>query len=113
MAALQAVNPTSPMDDADRQMILTAFEEQYGEGAVEELRRQLEEAQEVPIDNVPAMLTEGEVVIPRDAVKAAGNGDVETGAGELMSMVGELRAMSGGNASRPPNKNNQGLGALG
>lgn len=103
--ALEAIDPASGMPDQQRQIILEEFEKRYGEGAVEELMRQFEEAQEVPIDDIPAMLTEGEVVIPRDAVKGAdpnGNGNVEAGARELMSMVDELRNVRGGEAAMPP-----------
>jgi len=41
-------------------------------------------------DDVPAMLTAGEFVMTRDAVKGAGNGDLDKGIQTMYSMMGKL-----------------------
>ena len=45
-------------------------------------------------DDVPAMLTAGEFVMTRDAVKGAGNGDVNRGIQKMYGMMDKLEGMS-------------------
>lgn len=46
---------------------------------------------QVPVDDVPAKLTEGEYVIPADVVVLMGNGDREQGFAMLDNMVQQAR----------------------
>lgn len=88
--ALKAIDPESGMDDQDRQAILQEFEAKYGDGAVEVL-----EEMYFGHDEVPAMLTPGEVVIPKNDVIDAG------GPESIMKVVEELKMARGGEASVP------------
>lgn len=45
-------------------------------------------------DDVPAMLTAGEFVMTRDAVKGAGNGDLNRGIQKMYNMMGKLEGMA-------------------
>ena len=47
-------------------------------------------------DNVPAMLSEGEYVIPADIVSLLGEGNTEAGAGILSTLIDLLRGMQNG-----------------
>lgn len=55
------------------------------------------------IDGVePAALSEGEYVIPADAVSGLGNGDTDSGARRLEDMVGKIRSARGSAPVSPP-----------
>ena len=113
MQAMAAVDPMSGMDGQDRAAILAAYEQMYGPGSVDQLRAAMAEQMAMESDgmsdSIPATIdgqemariSEGEVVIPADAVSSLGNGSTDAGARQLMSMVDELRQLKGGSASQP------------
>jgi hypothetical protein len=45
-------------------------------------------------DDVPALLTAGEFVMTRDAVKGAGGGNVNTGLNRMYNMMDKFEAMA-------------------
>lgn len=45
----------------------------------------------LPVDNIPAQLTENEYVIPADVVVALGRGDANKGVEFLDNLVNEIR----------------------
>ncbi len=50
----------------------------------------------LPVDNVPAQLTENEYVIPADVVVALGNGDADAGVSFLDNLVKQVRRKTQG-----------------
>ena len=89
--ALVAIDPNSNMPNSDREAILAMLEEVFGEGAVEALKEEY-----MGHDEVPAMLTPGEVVIPKNKVLEAGDGNPDAGAQNIMGMVDEMNNLQGG-----------------
>lgn len=89
--ALVAIDPNSDMPEDDRTAVLSLFEEVFGPGSVEMLKEEY-----MGKDEVPAMLTPGEVVVPKNKVLHAGGGDPEAGAQNIMQMVDELGQLRGG-----------------
>jgi hypothetical protein len=88
--AIAALDQQSDMDDEDRAIILTEFENKFGDGSVEELIQEVQvaeqagQAQQAPqgfafgggvqgsSDTTPAMLTPGEYVLPTAVVDNVG-----------------------------------------
>lgn len=99
-AALMAIDPNSDMPEEERVEILSMFEEVFGPGSVEQLKEEY-----MGNDEVPAMLTPGEVVIPKNKVNEAG------GADNLMAMVDELGQARGGTPAQALSQAG-GLGAV-
>jgi hypothetical protein len=62
------------------------------------------QAQNVPTDDVPAKLTKNEYVIPADVVITLGNGDAEAGIQMLDSLVENVRAKTQGVLASEMNK---------
>ena len=89
--ALVAIDPNSDMPDDDRSAVLALFEEVFGPGSVEMLKEEY-----MGKDEVPAMLTPGEVVVPKNKVLHAGGGDPDAGARSIMQVVDELGQLRGG-----------------
>lgn len=59
-------------------------------------------------DDVPAMLSEGEYVIPADVVSMVGDGNTEAGFKAFDSLINQIRRNYKGSAKRPTD--NQALG---
>ena len=87
MGAIAALDSNSDMDNADRNMILAAFEEYFGEGALAELMEEISSVDDgkrrdnfqfgnkpSPEDTVPAMLQPGEFVLPKREVQNMNEG---------------------------------------
>ncbi len=112
--AIAALDPASKMSEEDRMLILREFEEEFGPGSVKMLMEEIDgesgsgEASDGLSDSIPAVvdgvqpaaLSEGEFVVPSDAVAGIGNGSSEAGARELMGMVDRIRGARG-NAGKP------------
>jgi len=102
-AATIALSPNSPFTPDETQAILAAFDEEFGPGSANELEAMLSGDQGQAIDNIPAMLTEGEYVIPKSDVELASNiGNNEEGVMNLDRMFRELRQLKTGSQSLPP-----------
>ena len=99
-AALMAIDPNSEMPEEERAEILAMFEEVFGPGSIEQLKEEY-----MGNDEVPAMLTPGEVVIPKNKVNEAGGPD------SLMAMVDELGQARGGTPAQALEQSG-GLGAV-
>ncbi len=112
--AIAALDPASKMSEDDRMLILREFEEEFGPGSVKILMEEIQGQQgaggasdglsdSVPavVDGLqPAALSEGEFVVPSDAVSGIGNGSSKAGARELTGMVDRIRGARG-NAGKP------------
>ena len=66
-----------------------------GDGTSDTVRGNIDGVEEV-------RLSSGEYIIPADAVSGLGNGDSESGAKRLMSMVDSIRSARTGNTGLPP-----------
>ena len=99
------------------EQILLAFVKEFGEPALNDLMMRVKSTMapqqgrsDGQSDSIPAMingtqpaaLSEGEYVVPADAVSGLGNGSTEAGARQLDQMVGGVRQMRGGGAVMPP-----------
>lgn len=111
--------------------ILLAFVNEFGEPALQDLAARVKampatEGGQPPMtgvasdgqsDSIPAMidgqqpaaLSEGEFVVPADAVSGLGNGSTDAGAQQLQGMVDGVRQMRTGGAVQPPQINPQQL----
>lgn len=57
----------------------------------------------------PAMLSEGEFIVPADVVSGLGNGSTQAGAQQLDGMMNRVRTMRGGGPVQPPAINARGI----
>ncbi len=104
---------------ADPGPILLAFVQEFGEPALQDLATRVKampqgggpagpndgQSDSIPalIDGQqPAALSEGEFVVPADAVSGLGNGSTDAGAQQLQGMVDGVRQMRTGGAVQPP-----------
>lgn len=105
--AIMALDPSSNLSQEDRMQILQAFEEYFGPGSVEDLIATVESqkaqnsdglSDSVPaeVSGQPTSLSEGEFIVPADAVSGLGNGSTEAGGRQLGRMVDGIRSARGG-----------------
>lgn len=66
---------------------------------IELLKQQILSQSDASTDTVPAMLTEGEYVLPTDIVSILGNGDTKAGAGVLDMLMEFIRGLGDKNGS--------------
>lgn len=93
IAAIQGQVPNA-------QQVIQAFIQRFGEEAFADLIARVQGGvgtppqgpQEGNTDTVPAMLTEGEFVLPRDVVSKIGGGSPEVGGEELQEMMRQIRS---------------------
>ena len=89
----------------DPNPILLAFIKEFGEQAFQDLVTRIKSSQQPQQGQQGqqnAALSDGEVVIPSDAVSHIGNGSTDAGAKKLMAMVGNVRQQRTGNPNPPP-----------
>lgn len=102
---------------------LDRFVEMFGIEALERLKAAMEAmASDGMSDSVPGVidgreevaLSEGEFVVPADAVSGVGNGSTEAGARRLMDMVDQVRVSRTGMQAQPPevDPSQMGLGGV-
>lgn len=121
-ATIMAMDPNSGMSQNDRNFIIQAFVEMFGEEALIGLMEQVKgdsmthafsnggPVSDGMSDSIPAMidgqqpaaLSEGEFVVPADVVSGLGNGDTDSGVKRLMDMVNTIRIMKTGAPVQPP-----------
>lgn len=124
-SVILALDAQSEMDPQDRNDVIEAFIDQYGEEELAKLAQEVgslgaqgmspeEESQGLvsdgTSDSIPAnidgkeevRLSEGEFIIPADVVSSLGNGSTEAGARHLMQMVEEIRKAKTGSPEQPP-----------
>lgn len=114
---VEAIQGKSP----DPQPILLAFVKEFGEPALEDLAMRVKSmgapAGDGQSDSVPAMidgqqpaaLSQGEFVVPADAVSGLGNGSTDAGANHLQGLVDQVRTQRTGSPQQPPALNGGGL----
>jgi len=90
-ATLMAIDPNSDLTEGQRESIVSLFIDEFGPEALEQLREEY-----MGNDEVPAQLTPGEVVVPKNKVLAAGGGDPNAGASSIMRMIDEMNSLQGG-----------------
>lgn len=109
MGAMMALDPEYPMSEEDRSMIIETFIAEFGEDELVELEAELAarssdgRSDSIPatLGGKPAALSEGEYVVPADAVSGLGQGSTEAGARRLDDLVRQTRAASAQNVGRP------------
>lgn len=117
--AIAAINGQSPNPDA----ALLAFVKRFGETALQDLMQRVKMSSasgghvagpgDGMSDSIPAMIdgqqpaaiSSGEYVVPADVVSGLGNGDTNSGADQLNSMVSNVRMARGGMVNQPPKIN--------
>jgi hypothetical protein len=89
--------------------ILLAFVNEFGEPALQDLAMRVKsqgQGQKGPgdgtSDSINARLSDGEFVVPADAVSHLGNGSTEAGGQQLQSMVDNVRMAKTGSPGMPP-----------
>ena len=122
MQTVEAIKGQSP----DPQPVIAAFVSTFGEPALQDLVQRVRASGPAAggppqgpgdgmSDSIPAMidgqqpakLSEGEFVVPADAVSGLGNGSTDAGAQQLQGMVDNVRTMRGGGPVQPPAINPQ------
>lgn len=109
MGAMMALDPSYPMSDEDRNMIIETFIMEFGEDALVELEAEVAArssdgtSDSIPatLNGKPAALSEGEYVVPADAVSGLGQGSTEAGARRLDELVRSTRSAVASNVDRP------------
>ena len=109
MGAMMALDPSYPMSDEDRSMIIDTFIAEFGEDELTELEAEVAarssdgKSDSIPatLGGKPAALSEGEYVVPADAVSGLGQGSTEAGARRLDDLVRQTRSASAQNVGRP------------
>ena len=118
----QAVEVLKGQSTTDPRPILLAFVQTFGEQALQDLAQRVKGmgAGDGQSDSVPAMidgkqpaaLSQGEFVVPADAVSHLGNGSTDAGAKHLQGMVDNVRQSRTGSPTPPPKLNGGGLVSL-
>jgi hypothetical protein len=109
----------------DPRPVLLEFVKTFGEPALQDLAMRVKQMGPAAVaaagdgqsDSVPAMidgkqpaaLSQGEFVVPADAVSHLGNGSTDAGAQHLQGMVDQVRQQRTGSPSQPPALNGGGL----
>lgn len=109
MGAMMALDPEYPMSEEDRSMIIETFIAEFGEDELVDLEAEVAarssdgRSDSIPatLGGKPAALSEGEYVVPADAVSGLGQGSTEAGARRLDDLVRQTRAASAQNVGRP------------
>lgn len=109
MGAMMALDPDHPMSEEDRSMIIETFIAEFGEDELVELEAEMAaqssdgRSDSIPatLGGKPAALSEGEYVMPADAVSGIGQGSTEAGARRLDDLVRQTRSVSAQNVGRP------------